>query len=71
MNKLLFAAAVFFIGPLFGDLADIRKDCHFLIYEEITTPIQFNTSDYWISVGRVQALSYVVYLIDAELQDIE
>lgn len=71
MSKLLFAAAVFLMSNINADLETLRRDLHFCVYDEITYKYEFNTSDYWISIGRVQALSHAIYLIDCEILGIE
>ena len=70
MNKCLFAF-IFMCVPslLFCGLKGIRKEIHFLIYDELTTVRKFDTPDYWFSAGKVQALSDVIYLIDIELME--
>jgi len=66
MNNLLFVVAVlpFF---LMGDIKGIRSDVHFKLYDELISNYKFDTSDFWISVGRSQAFSEVLFMIDLDI----
>jgi len=65
-RKLLFIAV---IAPviLYGDLKSVRKELHFILYTEIVKETSFGTQEFWISVGRTQALAEAIEIIDMEL----
>jgi hypothetical protein len=68
MMRNLFVAAVFFIPSfLNGSLQDIRKELLLQVYHELISVHEFDSRDYWISTGKVQALSEAIYLIDRDL----
>lgn len=66
LNNLLFAVAVL---PSFlcGDMKGLRSDLHFKLYDELVSKHNYGTSDYWISVGRAQAFSEIIIIIDLDL----
>ncbi len=66
LNNILFAVAVL-PAFLMGDMKGLRSDMHFKLYDELISKHNYGTSEYWISVGRSQAISEVIVMIDLDL----
>ncbi len=71
MRKILCTAALLLTSCIYCDLADIKRECHFMIYEELTARYKSNSKEFWLSAGRVQALSHIICMIEIDQQENE
>lgn len=67
IKNILFVYFVVFPVFLSADMNYVKKNFHFKLYDELTSHHPFETREYWISMGKMQAYSEIIECLDCDM----